>query len=285
MARGSNLPEDDLAALLFEAGFRELVDCCAGILAMSREARLARMERIAGEIIDDALTRRDPVAAMFVLRQRQTRRDPIATLARGFCKNFERERAKAQRLNAEIDAGRLTPDTPAALPAPPPAPEPTPTDPMAQALAAEAMRPDRHPDPMDRALWRKASALRQKMLDEQVLHHAVEAERQRELRQLPAEPHAVQQLAGLLPLAPDAILTRDELQALAEDSADVPRAARGAAVADLRHPAKRDGKNLRRAGLRERAGRMAKRPLADERMGRGKAKPSPTFSCLSPLRP
>ena len=209
VARGSNLPEDDLAALLFDAGFRELVDCCAGILAMSREARLARMERIAGEIIDDALTRRDPTAAMFVLRQRQKKRDPIATLARGFCNTLERERARAERLNVEIEAGRLAPETP------PPAPEPAPTDPMAEALAAEAMRPDRHPDPIDAALWRKASALRQKMLDEQVLHHAVEAQRQRELRQLPAEPHAVQQVADL-PLAPDAILSRDELQTLAE---------------------------------------------------------------------
>ena len=106
VARGSNIAEDDLSALMFDAGFRELVDGYADILAMTREARLARMERIAGEILDDALTRRDPDAALFVLRQKHKKRDSIAVLAKGFCDTLERERCSSSLCPRAIPAGR-----------------------------------------------------------------------------------------------------------------------------------------------------------------------------------
>ena len=120
----------------------------------------------------------------------------------------------------EIAAGRLTPETPVAgrrAWRPPLSIDPA-CDPVAATEAAEAaaaMRPDRRVDPVDAALWRKATALRQKMLDEQLLHHAVAAREQQELRNVPLEPDAVQQVASL-PLAPDAVLSRDDLQTLNE---------------------------------------------------------------------
>ena len=181
VARGSDMPEDEMAALLFEAGFRELVDGYAGILAMTREARLARMERIAGEILDDALTRRDPNAALFVLRERRKKRDPFVTLAKGFCDTLDREQARSRPAAAgdrgrPADAGDAGPGAePAACPDTAIDPASDPVAATEAAEAAAAMRPDRRVHPVDAAIWRKATALRQKMLDEQLLHHAVAA--------------------------------------------------------------------------------------------------------------
>ena len=194
--------------MLFEAGFRELVDSYAGILAMSREARLARMERIAGEIIDDALTRRDPGGRHVRVAPAADRRDPIATGTRVLAKLLERKRPRAGKLNAKIEAGRLC-RHPGRQPA-----QPAPADPMAQALAAEAMRPRQAPRSDGRALLAQGRGAQAKMLDEQVLHHAVEASGQRELG-MPAEPHAVQHWPTCA-RRPRAVLTRDELQTLAE---------------------------------------------------------------------
>jgi hypothetical protein len=163
------------------------------------------------------------MAALFVLRQRQTKRDPFVTLAKGFCNTLERERARAERLRQEIAAGRLTPETPvpAAEPAPAPTIDPA-CDPIVATEAAEAaaaMRPDRHVSRLDAALWRKATALRQKMLDEQLLHHAVAAHEQREMRSVPLDADQLDGAGELLasaPLAPDAVLSADDVQTLSE---------------------------------------------------------------------
>ena len=95
-ARGSNMPVEDMAALMFDAGFRALIDSFAGIMRMDRETRLRRMQRIAGDILDDALAQGDRQVAMFMRHEQNRKRDPLATLAKGFCNTLQREQAKAK---------------------------------------------------------------------------------------------------------------------------------------------------------------------------------------------
>ena len=81
------------------------------------------------------------------------------------------------------------------------------------------MRPDRHLHRIDALVYRKATALRQKMLDEQVLHHAVEVLQETESRKAPLDPDwmpAADDSMASAPLAPDAVLSLDDNQVLAE---------------------------------------------------------------------
>jgi hypothetical protein len=110
---------------------------------------------------------------------------------------LEQEQVKAERLQAEIDAGRLTPSTPAPEAASPPEPAPAPDTLQAAAAAAEAaeaMRADRRVDPVDAAIYRKAGALRREMLGEQVLHHAVAEQAAAERRKVPLELEEVDEI-------------------------------------------------------------------------------------------
>jgi hypothetical protein len=210
---------------MFEAGFRELVGSMAELMAMDDDARLKRMLRLADQIIMDALSRTDLNAALFVRREHLLQRNPRKSLAKGLSRLLQREMAKAGRLRAEIDAGRLTPDTPA--PAAPPAPEASPAaEPLLAAVeAVEAMRPDRRVHRVDAAIYRKAGALRQAMLDEQLLHHAVAAQAEHERRKVPLELDELdeieaRQVALAPPLTtapePEPELSPEDLQALDE---------------------------------------------------------------------
>ena len=100
--------------------------------------------------------------AHFILREARRRRDPVARLAKGLAQLVDMEKHRAERFGA---APVETPPPPAE---PPPAVE---LSPVAEALAAERMRPRPHPD--DAMLWRRAGSLRQDMLGEQVLFGAV----------------------------------------------------------------------------------------------------------------
>jgi hypothetical protein len=228
VAKGADMPADDLAELMFEAGFRELVGSMAELMALDDDARLKRMLRLADQIIMDALSRTDLNAALFVRREHLLKRNPRQSLAKGLSRLLQREMAKAGRLQAEIDAGRLTPDTPA--PAAPVQPEPAPAaEPLLAAVeaveAAEAMRPDRRVHRVDAAIYRKAGALRQAMLDEQLLHHAVAAQAAAERRKVPLELDELDEiearqvaLAQALTTAPEPEpeLSPEDLQALDE---------------------------------------------------------------------
>jgi hypothetical protein len=102
--------------------------------------------------------------AFFVQREYRRHRDPAATLAKGFSQLVELERARAERQERLAAAA---PPEPAAAPA-----GPTPlAATVAEAQSAARLRGA--VDPVDAALWRQAGRLRQGMLDEQVLHHAV----------------------------------------------------------------------------------------------------------------
>jgi hypothetical protein len=161
-ARGSNLPKEEVGALMWQPEFRELIGAWAEIFDMSPEARRKRLELLAHAVVEEALGERDLKTAHFVQREYKRRRDPVVTLARGFSEIVERERARAEREPVETEA----------QPAPEPEPACGPVEAaVAQAEAARRIPAAPHPD--DRALWRQAGKLRHGMFNEQVLHHAV----------------------------------------------------------------------------------------------------------------
>jgi hypothetical protein len=197
VAKGSNLPAEAMEGLLVEQGFAELIGSMAELMAMDEEARLAKLFRLADQIIIGALQRLDLNAALFMRREQKLGRKPGRTLARGLNRTIEQEMARAGRLQAEIDAGKLTPSMPAPEPAAPPAAEPAAGPGTLQAAAAAvaaaaAMRPDRHLHPVDALIWRKAGSLRREVLDEQLLHHAVAEKAAAERRKVPLELEEVE---------------------------------------------------------------------------------------------
>ena len=81
------------------------------------------------------------------------------------------------------------------------------------------MRSHRRIHRIDAVVYRKATALRQKMLDEQMLHHAVTARQETEARKVPLDAEwlpAADDSMARAPLAPDAVLSREDNQVLAE---------------------------------------------------------------------
>jgi hypothetical protein len=178
VARGCDMPLEELGHLMWEASFRELLAAWQGVFALPVDKRLARLEKLAHFVLEDALGRNDMRAAMFVERERHRQRDPVVSLARSFSNIVEHDKAKAERLREQIAAREAAAQAAEA----PPAPEP---DPIAMAKAAAAIRPKAHPS--DRAVWAKAAQLRRGMFDEQLLHHAVEAQAEREARSVPLD--------------------------------------------------------------------------------------------------
>ena len=184
VARASNMPLEELEGLVVEQGFNELVSSMAELMAMDEEARLAKLYRIAQEILAASVIGGDERACEFMVRQTELRRNPHQVLQKGLNATIKAEIHKAERLKAGIEAGRLTPETPP--PEPPPAfdftkqPE-TLAEAIAACEAAAALPADRFVDPIDARLYRKAGALRRDMLREEALYH-VAAEHEAALR-------------------------------------------------------------------------------------------------------
>jgi hypothetical protein len=195
VARGSNLPMEELEALVVEQGFAELISSMAELMAMEEQARLEKLHRIAQEVLAAAVLRQDERACEFLIRQMRLGRNPHETLQRGLSRTIAAELARAGRLQAEIDAGRLTPETP--LPEPPPPfdftkqPE-TLAEAIAACEAAAALPGSRPVDPIDARLWRKAGALRREMLHEEALHHLAAERAAMALRRVPREIEEVE---------------------------------------------------------------------------------------------
>ena len=190
VARASRMEPEQLEQMMLEPGFGELTASLEELMAMDEEARLQKLYRIAEEIIADAILHRDPFAALYLQYQKHIGRNPHRSLQRGLNRTLKAEIRKAERLKAEIEAGRLTPETP--LPEPPPPSEPAPlpktlAEAVAACEAAALLPPDRHVHPVDAMLWRKAGSLRRAMLDEAVLYHAVNARAEAERRRVPLE--------------------------------------------------------------------------------------------------
>ena len=169
------MPLEELEALVVERGFAELVSSMAELMAMDEEARLAKLYRIAQEILAASVIGGDERACEFMVRQTELRRNPHQVLQRGLNATIKAEIHKAERLKAEVEAGRLTQETP--VPEPPPAfdfskqPE-TLAEAIAACEAAAALPADRFVDPIDARLYRKAGALRRDMLREEALYRA-----------------------------------------------------------------------------------------------------------------
>ena len=133
----------------------------------------------------------DERACEFMVRQTELRRNPHQVLQRGLNATIRAEIGKAERLRAEIEAGRLTPETPVPEPPPPPFDFTRQPETLAEAIAAceaaAALPADRFVDPIDARLYRKAGALRRDMLREQALYHGVAEQEAMERRKVPME--------------------------------------------------------------------------------------------------
>ena len=167
----------------------------AELMAMDEQARLKKLFRIAEEVLANAIVSRDPRACEFMLRQMELKRNPHRTLQRGLNATIKAEIAKGAKVQAEIDAGTLAPETPL-----PERPEPfdftrqpeTLAEAIAACEAAAALPPDRHVDHLDARLYRAAGALRRQMLREGAIHHAVAEHEAAERRKVPLELHEVE---------------------------------------------------------------------------------------------
>ncbi len=195
VARASNIPLEELESLVVEQGFAELVNSMAELMAMDEQARLAKLYSIAQEILAASVIGGDERACEFMVRQTELRRNPHQVLQRGLNATIKAEIHKAERLRAEIETGRLTPETP--LPEPPPAFDFTKqSEALAEAIAAceaaAALPADRFVDPIDARLYRKAGALRHDMLREEALHHAAAEREAAERRKVPLELEEVE---------------------------------------------------------------------------------------------
>ena len=195
VARASSMSTEALEAVMVEQGFDQLVSSMAELMAMDEEARLAKLYRIAQQVMAAAVLRGDERACEFMLRQTQLKRNPHKTLQRGLNRTIKAEIAKGARVQAEIDAGTLTPETP-----PPERPEPfdftrqpeTLAEAIAACEAAAALPPDRHVDHLDARLYRTAGSLRREMLREEVLYHSVAEREAADRRKVPLELHEVE---------------------------------------------------------------------------------------------
>ena len=99
-ARGSGLPAEDVAELMGEPEFRELVGAWADILDMDPQARTERLQRLAHMVLEHRMQQDCGRTASFVMRETGRRRDPVVTLAKGLQQLAELERARALRQNA-----------------------------------------------------------------------------------------------------------------------------------------------------------------------------------------
>ena len=126
VAEGCGLPRGDVGALMWDPLFREKVGSWAEVLDMEAETRRIRLEGLAKGVVEQALGRDDLRAAFYIKREYARGRDPVLSLAGGFSRNLERERAFAEREMKRLEAAEA------------PAAEPTPAPSAVQAAVAGA---------------------------------------------------------------------------------------------------------------------------------------------------
>lgn len=145
-ARGLDLPEAEVAALVADPDFAALVDECRALDATPEDEARQNLVALARFLLTDAIVEGDLRAVIFVLREEERGRDPARTLADGVLAAHRR----------------------AAAPAPAPAPPSAPAAPR---------RPRPAADPIDRFAWRAATYFRREIRREfAVLHGAAPAE-------------------------------------------------------------------------------------------------------------
>ena len=122
VARVEGLPEAELDALLARPAFARLVEDYRDLARLGREERLARLELLAFDVLEDAIAAGDTRVILWFLTERHAGRDPVRRVAEAVVRQAER-------------AGTAPPPRPAPPPASHRAPFRRRPDPCARRLA------------------------------------------------------------------------------------------------------------------------------------------------------
>lgn len=90
VARAEGIPDSELATLLADPAFADLVAAYRDLAALPREERVARLARLAWHVLELALADGDVRAAIFVASTVRAGRDPAETLAEAVVAAAER---------------------------------------------------------------------------------------------------------------------------------------------------------------------------------------------------
>src|SRR3954452_21840953 len=89
-ARAEGLPGDEAEALLARPDFARLVQDFRDLAALGREERLARLEALAFDVLEDAIGGGDVRVVLWSLSERHAGRDPVRELAEAVVRQAER---------------------------------------------------------------------------------------------------------------------------------------------------------------------------------------------------
>src|SRR4051812_14529792 len=90
VARVEGLPEAELDALLARPAFGRLVEDYRDLARLGREERLARLELLAFDMLEDAIAAGDTRVILWFLTERQAGRDPVRELAEAVVRQADR---------------------------------------------------------------------------------------------------------------------------------------------------------------------------------------------------
>ena len=90
VARVEGMPEAELDALLARPAFARLVEDYRDLARLGREERLARLELLAFDVLEDAVAAGDTRVILWFLTERHAGRDPVRELAEAVVRQAER---------------------------------------------------------------------------------------------------------------------------------------------------------------------------------------------------
>ena len=89
-ARAEGLPGDEIEALLARPDFARLVQDFRDLASLPREERLARLEALAFDVLEDAIGAGDVRVVLWFLSERHAGRDPVRRVAEAVVRHVER---------------------------------------------------------------------------------------------------------------------------------------------------------------------------------------------------